>query len=393
MTREQDGEKDQLGKQGLRRRSALICGIAVAVAAAMFLIACGGGSDDETAQADQTVSSTEPETKPDKITIRSWGDPYRAFWRDTAGKKFTEDTGVKVEWDTTDTGELLTRIRAADDAGQRPPVDAVMGEGVLSYLALAQGLTVELDPEVAPNLNELNPALAQVGLDTPEWSMLGMWAFSAPINYRTDKVKDPSALESWEGLWGPQFKNSIMLPTTYQAFTFTTARLLGIDPATDDMGPVWDKIAELKPNLVGVGGDTEVVSGLISGDVGATVALPANGDAAAKEGAPIDFAVPKEGMFVDRDFYWLVKGAPPEVEYYTKLFANYMADVGNQTTMAKELGVIPTHPDAKLPQYMVDNPTVYPVSKEDVEKNVLVPLQLAAEKQDEWQAAYDQAVK
>lgn len=391
MTRDQNGRPVVYGERLLNRRTIIKYGVASG-AAAVFLGACGGGDSDADTSAATTVSSAEPETKPDKITVRCWGDPYRAFWRDTAGKQFTDDTGIAVEWDTSDIGPLVTRIRAAVDADQQPPVAAVMGEGVYSFLAYAQGLAVDLDPEIAPNLLELNPALAQVGFDTPEWAMLTIWGFSAPINYLADKV-DGSLFESWEGMWDPSLKGRILLPNTYTAFTFSTAALLGIEPAADNMGPVFEKIAELKPNILGTGGDTEVVSSFISGDAWASVALPGTGSAAADEGAKVEFAVPKEGMMIDRDFYWVTKGNPPEVEYYAKLFANYVCDVKNQGAMAEELGVIPTHPDTKLPKYMTDNPTVYPVTEEEVSKNFLVPLPLAAENQDAWQAEYDRAVK
>ena len=62
-----------------------------------------------------------PATKPEKLIIRNWGDPWKSFFAQTAGKTFERATGIPVVWDTSEIDVVQTRIQTAVRAGQRPP--------------------------------------------------------------------------------------------------------------------------------------------------------------------------------------------------------------------------------------------------------------------------------
>jgi spermidine/putrescine-binding protein len=221
-----------------------------------------------------------------------------------------------------------------------------------------------------------------------------MYTFSAPLVYRSDKVENAEeVLKSWNGLWDPMFEGgTIMLPSTYQAFSFTMASVLGVDPLTE-MDQVWAKFEELKPNILGLVPDTDVVNGLISGDCWVAQTIPGNGLAAEDEGAPIGYIVPEEGNYIDRDFYYVLTGIDDATKYYADLFANYICEAKVQTPMADELGVIPGQPEARLPKYMAEMPEAFPATEEELANSITLNLQAAAENADEFQAKYDESLK
>ena len=376
----------------LTRQDLLKYGLTAGVTT-VFFGACGG--DDNTASTSTVKSGQVPKNKPDKLVVRTFGDPYREFFDRTAGASFTKETDIPVEWDTTDTAELMTRVRAAIGAGERPPVDAVYGESVQGYLASVQKLSQKFDPKITTVVADSVQTVVQPGAGIPDWSMLGLYTFAGPFNYRKDKVTEKD-VSSWLNLWGPAFHpKTVGVGTQYYFNAFPVANAMGVTPTeeTSSMDPVWAKYKELRPNLLGLLNDTQITQFLTSGECYVCPAFTANGEAAAKEGAPIGFAVPKEGMCIDRDFFWMFTNLPPEVQYYTNVLANHWFSPETQTAMADELGVVPASPEATLPKKMADNPVLYPATEEELAKNIILPIPLAAKHIEDWQASYEEALK
>ena len=115
------------GEQGSRREYA-VTRRDLLRAGAMFgpslvLARCGG--DDSAPSEPRGARFQTPKTKPDKLVVRSWGDPWSEGIQESAGNAFTADTGIEIEFDTSDIGEIQTKVQQAIDAGQRPPVDVV----------------------------------------------------------------------------------------------------------------------------------------------------------------------------------------------------------------------------------------------------------------------------
>jgi spermidine/putrescine-binding protein len=159
------------------------------------------------------------------------------------------------------------------------------------------------------------------------------------------------------------------------------------------MDSVFADYKKLKPNVLGLLNDTQITNFLISGEAHVALAISGDGIAAAKEGADIGYAVPKEGMVLDRDFYLVFKGTPPEVQYYANVFANHVYDAATQTKLADTLGVVPAAPKATLPDYMKKDPLIYPFTPEQIGGNIILPIPLAAKHAEDWQASYEEALK
>jgi hypothetical protein len=61
--------------------------------------------------------------------------------------------------------------------------------------------------------------------------------------------------------------------------------------------------------------------------------------------------------------------------------------------LADKLGAVPVNLNTKLPEYMVGDPA-FPFTTEEVEKYaIVVPTDVLAENNSEWQTQFDQALK
>ena len=160
------------------------------------------------------------------------------------------------------------------------------------------------------------------------------------------------------------------------------------------MDPVWEKIATAKPNIAILGDDAASVKALTEGEVDVSIHGIFNKIEAEEAGAPVANVVPEEGALLLGDAFYIHAGIPDDVAYYSQVFINECLGAEQQTNIADTLGVIPVNPEATLPDYMEAEPRVFPVTAEQVAESAIVaPIAAMAQNQDEWQAAFDEAVK
>ena len=220
-----------------------------------------------------------------------------------------------------------------------------------------------------------------------------VYSYTTPIVYAKDRV-DPSTIKSWEDLFDPRFKGRIGVEDYYYEVTMPLAKMLGVDPRTDPkLTPVWEKLAMLKPNIGAIVNAEALSKVIASGEIDLFVALVGNALAARDLGADVGWLVPKEGVYLASDCVYLLKNLPPETEYYAQVFVNHLLSPVNQSLLTEGFGTIPVHPQATLPDYMVDDPA-FPVTSEQIEKfAIITPEDLQAQHQADWQAAYDRVLR
>lgn len=368
--------------------------IATAVAAAMLLAACG---DDDGGGGGGDAVTAEPAKKPDELTVRIWAGTLQEGIAATCGASFTEATGIPIRYDTSDEGAIHTKVNNAIRAGERPPVDVSFQLQTRGYLGGVQDLNVPINPEVAPNLNELTESVAKPPElpDADGWEYTNVYSFMVPVIIRTDRV-DAGEVKSWNDLFLPKWKKAIEWDSQYASTAFAIANTIGVEPTDDpaSMDPVWEKIAEAKPNIAILGDDAASVKALTEGEVDISIHGVFDKIEAEEAGAPVANVVPEEGALLLGDAAYIHKGIPDESAYYAQVFINECLSAEQQTQIADTLGVIPVNPNATLPDYMQAEPRVFPATAEQVEASAIVaPISLMALNQDAWQAAFDQAVK
>ena len=374
--------------------------IAVAAVGILALGIAGCGSDS-TETADSTGTSTdataEPATKPDRLVIRIWSGDQEKLYADTAAKKFTEDTGIPIVWDTTDEAVSYAKLNQEISSGQRPSADASFNAQQRAFTNAARGWTIPINPELVPNLSTVTKeTAAPPDSGDGAWNYVNPYTLSVPFIVRTDLI-DPATLKTWDDLFKPELSQSLAVDSIYSSTAFGFAQSLGVDPAQNPpagMDPVWARIAELRPNLAQLGSNADIVTALTTGTVKVAISNTGSGIQAMNAGAPIALVAPSDGLYVVGDAYYIHKGIPDENAYYAQVFANYILDPAVQSAVADKLGLVPVNPDATVPTYMSDNAAVFPRSAEDLKavNAIVAPIPLMAKNDEAWQKAFDGAI-
>lgn len=376
---------DLFDRDRLSRRSVLRAGLVGT--AGLALAACGGGGGggaQSPTPASGSAGAQVPSTKPSSIVIRTWGDPWQSTYTKGPVASFTQKTGIRVDFDVTDYLQIQTKIRQSLAAGQRPPVDVVLTIESAAYAAAAQKILVPFDTSIVTNFD----ALTTVGRPADgSTSYVNVTSYSQPIVYATDRVSMPSSI-SWEEIWNPKYKGRLFVTETAQSLLLPTAKLLGIDVATDDLTPVWDKIAQLQPNIAAAGDEEAFISGIQRGefDLGITLA------AVAVDVKGLKWIVPNEGITNSFESFYVPRGLPEDVTYYAQVFVNEALGTSAESALAVGLNEVPTNPDATVPSFMQGDPA-FPFTEADIQKYaLLVDPSLFARNEDQWQSAYSAAI-
>jgi spermidine/putrescine-binding protein len=381
--------------------------LGAAAAAACALLAAGalaGGSQDAPGLSAITnppdALTTPPSTKPKFITIRLWSGPYQKAFAASVAKQFTKATGVGVRWDTTDELVAYQKIARQIRSGIRPQADASMQAQQRAYLDAVRGLTLPISTELAPNLSKAVFAIAAPA-GTPKgsdsWAYVNPYSVTVSLVVNTDKV-NPNKLKSWNDLFSDEYRDSIVLDQTFWSTAFPLAKAMGVDwtkNAPASMEPVWKKIKTLRPNLAALGSGQDVTTALTTGNASIAVTCTCNVISAINSGEPLKLVVPRDGMFLVGDAYYIHKGIPDENYYYAQVFANYLFSGATQAYLAKDQGLLPSVPGTPVPGYMKSQPRAFPLNDAQIKaaNGVVAPIPLIARYNDQWQLQFENAIK
>lgn len=365
------------------RRRFLAAG--AAVAGAMLLGACGN-NEAGSATSTATGGAGQPPEKPSKIVMRAWGEPYSTTLAATAGATFEAKTGIPVEFDLTDFGEMKVKIEQAVKAGQRPFVDLAYTTCPDAYVASARGYAAPLDMNLVTNFAQLTSA-GKPDDNSTNW--VNIYTYTVPVLYREDLVTLPAQM-SIEELWDPKYKGKIGLNLDPNIVVWSLAKAMGLNPATDDLTPLWDKVAELKPNIGAIwSSDTELLTLINSGDVAITLGLAGN-VSYIDNGAIV---VPTEGAMLSADSLYIPTGLPENVTYWTQVLVNEMIDAQNETAFCDAIAAIPTNSGATPPASLAGQPA-FPFTDEEIAKYAVPVINsVYAENRDAWIEAMTNALQ
>ncbi len=354
----------------------------------LALAACGSSGGSSSQSTTPSTGGGTPTTKPDKLVVRAWGDPWSTNIEKYAGKAFTDETGVPVEYDLSDAGEAQTKIKQALDSGDRPPVDVVYTIQTLAYTASVQKLLQPLDPTIVTNFNNLT----EPGLPVDGTDYVNLYTYAMPVMYNPAETSFAEGT-SWAALADGRYKGGLYAGSGFQAMLYPYSKMLGLDMATDDLTPVWDLIATLQPNISVVGDDTVFIESMKSGDAVIGSALVGDGLAVIDGGTNVKWIVPTEGAGLLADSMYVCAGIPDDVAYYGQVFINKVIEANIQSQWCEKVATVPTNKDATPASFMQGDPA-FPFTDEEIAKYAIIePVALAAENFDAWNTAYTAAIK
>lgn len=307
------------------------------------------------------------------LTISSWGGSWRDMIAETIAKKFTEETGVQVEFIT---GGTVDRLNQARMAAGSPETDITFTTSHIGWLYANAGLFEELDMARIPNAEAL---VEQARISRYH---IGAWAYVYTIGYRPDLLPEGVTFESWADLWRPELAGMIAAPDFDPSHIIAAAaKLEGVDIA--EWEGAQSRLLALKPNFKAFYTNDANSQQLIStGETPVQVILSMNAYHQISEGVNIELAIPSEGAVLGVDTMAINAGsANVDLAYQ---FINIALDPEIQAQIAMIKKGSPVVEGATLPDEIANLPGVFTTPEQWAEQALIIPHDLRAEKTAEW---------
>lgn len=312
-----------------------------------------------------------PAQAQDKLVVSIWGGSWRDLVADTVAKKFTQETGVEVDFIT---GGTIDRLNKAKLAKGNPESDITFTTSHVGWLYADGGLFEKLDLSKIPNAKNL--------VDEARFSPyhLGSWAYIYTIGYRTDLIKD-TKFASWDDLWNPELKGKIAAPDFDPSHLVVVSAILsGGDAEHWQKGE--DKLKALKPNFKAFYSDDANSQQLLaSGETPVQDVLSMNAYYMIGQGVPITVSIPKEGGVLGVDSVAIMSGSK-KIDLAYK-FINALYDPGVQAAIASQKKGSPVVLNAKLDPDIAKLPGVF-TSAAQWKQQIVIDPKLRAQKLPEW---------
>jgi spermidine/putrescine transport system substrate-binding protein len=253
-------------------RQSLMCGLTLAAAA--------------------VVLGTPPRAEAaDKLTYFTWsGYELPAFHQEYLDQ---HPDAVDISF-FNDDDEAFTKVRA----GFRPDLAHPCYDKVERWKEA--GLIQPIDLNRIKNWEKVFAVFRQLpGLVEGDQAWMVPWDWgNTSVLYRTDLLKNPEP--SWRVLWDKSLAGKIATIDAVHDTPVVAALLAGVDPfnmSTEDMAKVKQVLQEQRPLVKMYTSDlTSVEQALASGELVAAMTWNASATSLKKQGVPVEFMNPKEGM-------------------------------------------------------------------------------------------------
>ncbi|NVP58626.1 extracellular solute-binding protein [Mycoplana rhizolycopersici] len=251
---------------------------------------------------------------------------------------FEKKHGARIIFEGT---KSLVNLEKMQSNKANPYLSVVQMDDPVMIMAVNEGLLTPITAHIAPNVAKLRTGAVH---------MEGMWANYvqpwAGVAYNTAV----GGVDSWAKLWDPSFKSKVVIPslqntegmwTLFMAAHLATGKPLA--EAQYEIDAAFGKLEELKPNLLNVYSVLTQSFNLLEQNEIAMLAGQFSSYALPRkiEGAAIDLAAPKEGIFAMPSGICMVKDGPyPEL---AAAYVNEMLGAELQTILAKSTYALPAN--------------------------------------------------
>ena len=187
-----------------------------------------------------------------------------------------------------------------------------------TYQGDADNLWEAIDPTNVPNMKTILPPYQRSGNRGVGFSI-------APIGlmYNTRLVKDPPT--SWTDMWHPRFKGKVtsIKYAWYANGLIIAAKLNGGSEKNIDPGfKIWAEHADQFVAFANSNVDTRDL--VVRGDAWIAAMFGGNAEQWKREGAPVEFAIPKEGSIAFPLYLVILKGVTPAQKKIAEDLVNTM---------------------------------------------------------------------
>jgi putative spermidine/putrescine transport system substrate-binding protein len=319
------------------------------------------------------LSLLAPAAFAETLVVSSWGGSFRDLIDQTIAEKFTEETGVEVEFITGGTIDRLNQARLSRDT---PESDVTFTTSHIGWLYANDGLFEELDMSQIPNAENL----VEQAVISPYH--FGAWAYVYTIGYLPDLVPEGITFDSWNDLWSPELEGMLAAPDFDPSHIIAAAaELEGVD--IENWQEAEDKLLELKPNFRAFyTNDANSQQLLSSGETPVQVLLSMNAYYMQSQGLDVQLAIPEEGAVLGVDTMGITAGTEKTELAYQ--FLNAALDPEVQAEIAEIKKGSPVVSNVELPAELAELPGIFTTPEQWDSQTLIIPHELRAEKTAEW---------
>lgn len=273
-------------------------------------------------------------------------------------EQFQKDTGIKVNYSTFDSNEVLY---AKMKASKQAQYDVVEPSSYYITRMAREKMIEKLDKTKLSNYKNLNPAFTHPDYDpTGEYNIPWVWGLTGIFVNRQYYPHDK--IEKWTDLWSPKYRDSLLLLDDPREVFNIGLMTLGYNPNNNNLQQLqaaYKNLVALLPNIR-LYNSSSVPSILIDED--ATIGMAWNADAykASVQNPNIEFIYPKDRFVIWVDAFVVPTNAPHRENAYK--FLNYILQAKIAALQVKET-YYPTAnlaAMAELPPELAHNKVIFP---------------------------------
>lgn len=281
--------------------------------------------------------------------------------------KFTEETGIKVNYSTFESNEeMYSKLKLVNGG-----YDLVFPSSYYVGKMAKEGMLEKIDKSKLSNLKYITPSLMGKDYDPDnDYSLPYVYGLTG-LGVNAIDI-DPKTVTSWADLWKPEYKNKVLLMADSREVFHIALLLDGHSPNTQSEAEIkaaYTRLEKLLPNVITFNSDSPEMP-FLQGE--ATIGMLWNGsaDRAAKENPDIKFIYPKEGAIIWVDNYAIPKGAK-HIEAAHK-FIDFLLRPENAKIVLETMGFSMPNEGVKalLPAEEVNNPVLFP-PEEEIKKGIM----------------------
>lgn len=281
---------------------------------------------------------------------------WATYIDDNTVKKFTEQTGIKVNYTNFESNEEMLLKMATPNAGY----DVILASDYAINILRKDDKLLKLDKALLPNFGNLDPDFLSQYYDEQNEFSVPYTAGTPLIVYNPDLLDPAIEITGYDSLWDERLKDSLVLIDDARNIIGITLKTLGQSFNTTD-GPVLElakeKLFKLRPNVRVFDYNTPHQA-LISGEVSVGYMFTPFVLMAMDGNPNLKVVYPKEGMGFGIDSLVIAKDAPHPQNAHALL--NFLLDsevAANTAAMQYYLSpVASAYP--MIPEYLRNNPAI-----------------------------------
>ena len=265
---------------------------------------------------------------------------------------FTQQTGIKVNYDTYSSNEeLLAKLQAGASG-----FDLIIPSDYLVTSMIHQNMLEKLDLSKIPNFANIDSRFVNPSFDpNNQYTVPYQWGTTG-ILY--DPAAVPTAPTSWADLWDPTYANHLVALDDEREVIGVALQVLGFSKNTTDSQQLEEakqKLLELMPNIRLFDSDSPE-SAILAGEAWAGIVWNGNASLGYAENPALEYICPEEGCGI-----WFDNLAIPKDAQHIDAalqFINYVLSSEASVLISMEFPY--SNPNAAALEYLqTSNPAVY----------------------------------